>query len=267
MIKADIHNKLSIHETISEDFLTSTVFSIFDYIGGNLLEAFLQCATTINGKNLACSLKNPSLIYWPWISTETKHGNGAEPDLVIEDSSLVVVIEAKNYAGKSSTNSDETGYEVLRDQLGREYFAGEKHAKNIKSKDFCVIYLTRDRRLPLLELKESIRTIRMFTNENVVSIQNRIYWLNWQALVPVISDSINRKSNSKQIIMLNDLKLFLERRGLSSFNGFKNCLSVEVSYKDTNTLFYTKKKKYFWKFEFSPVDASTEKIFFNKESL
>jgi len=56
MLIADIKNKLTYSELVSEDFLTSSVFSTFKYLDDQYLEKFLNQAVNIKQKHLGIKI-------------------------------------------------------------------------------------------------------------------------------------------------------------------------------------------------------------------
>lgn len=225
MLVADIKGKLSLSETTSEDFLTSAVFSAFKYLGPRYLNEFLNNAINSEGKHLELSLEKPDYSFWPWFGSDDSKVGGAEPDVVLSAENLTIIVEAKNYSGKSGsgivdlTNEQSTGTSDYRvdDQLAREYNIGLKH----KSKDFLLIYLTRDSVIPVKDIDESIESIAKHWPDERRNARKRIYWVNWQVAYLIFEKLLN---NSNATVfeqeLCNDMVQFLERRDLDTFAGF-----------------------------------------------
>lgn len=273
MLIADIRGKLTLSELVSEDFLTSAVFSAFRYLGEHWLDRFINHAINIKKEKLNVKLQNPRYEFWPWFSNETKFGNGAEPDVIIYSEEIALIIEAKNYAGKSgegvifdksekSTAEDKS--KVIIDQLGREYFVGlnrilnSKHIQNNKQfsiKNFYLIFLTRHSFFPNNEIEETLKSISIIRRGEHQNAANRIYWLNWQKAVPIFKEIVTLKpKNSFQHRISKELIEFLERRDLSVFSGFKFLDYYKFSsrkfeiVKKADVLFYSKIFRMYWNY-------------------
>lgn len=248
MLIADLKGKLSNLKN-SEDFLTSSVFSVFKYINDLWLEKYLNMAVNLEGKQLNVSIKNPKYSFWPWFTNSESCG---EPDLVIYTQNSAIIIEAKNYSGKSGEGivvDEETRMETILDQLYREYYIGEFNILGNKYKDFCVIYLTRHPHLPKEELEKTIRFIERKDVKQANKARNRLYWLNWQKACVILEQVISSiSSNEIEISLSKDLLEFLERRNLGEFTGFKflenNCYNNLILFGDE--IFYRKVYRLYW---------------------
>lgn len=239
MLVADLKCKLTLSELVSEDFLTSSVFSTFRYLDKQWIEKFIHYAINIKKQRLNIKLEEPIYEFWPWYSNEPKFGRGAEPDVVIYSGETVIIIEAKNYSEKSSVGtvpgglkqSDEIQEKGIIDQLGREYFVGLKKILNSKYnrneeifsiKDFYLIFLTRHNFFPNYEIEETIKSITHILPREYQSASKRIYWLNWQKIVPLLEEIVAIKTkNSFEYKISLELIEFLERRDLGTFSGFE----------------------------------------------
>lgn len=265
MLIADIKGKLTLKELISEDFLTSSVFSVFKYLDNKYLIEFLKKSKNIIDTPLSIELNNPKFEFWPWYASTHEKVGGAEPDLVINSKNYSIIIEAKNYSGKSGSgiieNLDLNNIKVpdyhVADQLAREYFIGLSKLSQKKIKDFVVIYLTRDTVIPKKEIKESIQAILEVSPKEKNKVENRIFWINWQQAY-LIFDKIanNHTSDSFEVDICNDLVQYLEKRDLDTFGGFDfsdisehlsdllNTLTKKISY--SHIIYHQRKTKY-WK--------------------
>ncbi|MBT6231102.1 MAG: hypothetical protein HOI47_31070 [Candidatus Scalindua sp.] len=259
MLRADLENKLTQSELTSEDFLTSSVFSVFRFVNCRWLNKYINQAVNINGESLDVNLDNPSYGFWPWYSTE-KYGKGAEPDVVISSGDTALIIEAKNYSGKSGigviTENDPSNTEGVRkviiDQLGREYFVGQKRLLNSAGvKHFYVIYLTRHDSFPKDDIEESIESIKETEPKEYENSKNLIYWLNWQKVIPVFEELIESSNKSSMEYKISsELIEFLDKRNLRSFSGFKylkNYKSIlDNETKMAESLFYKEVLSKYW---------------------
>jgi len=295
MLIADLRGKLTLNELISEDFLTSSVFSVFRYLDEHWLERFVNQALNIENKRLNVRLQSPSYEFWPWYSNEPKFGGGAEPDVVIYSEETALIIEAKNYSGKSregvifsepEQSIEEDKNKVIIDQLGREYFVGLHKILNSKLvqnekvysiKNFYLIFLTRHSLFPKYEIEETIKSIADISQNERENASNHIYWLNWQKVVPILQEiaSVKPKSSFEYRIS-QELIQFLERRNLRFFSGFEflehhkdfsNKLEIT---KNTDFLFYRKILREYWDYldKFKPlVKNRVDNVFYREDKL
>jgi hypothetical protein len=298
MLIADLKGKLSLSELTSEDFLTSSVFSVFRYLEEHWLERFINQAVNIKSERLNIKLEIPSYEFWPWFSNEPKLGGGAEPDVVIYSEETALIIEAKNYSGKSGEGiilcESEQSIEkdkiketkVIADQLGREYFVGLNKIINSKYiqderifsiKSFYVIFLTRHIIFPEHEIKVTIDSIARMRQSDYQNALNRIYWLNWQKVVPILEEIVSVKpKNSFEYKISQELIEFLERRDLAVFSGFK-FLSYYKEFpaeleliKDIDFLFYRKIYREYWGYlrNFKPsMKNQLDNIFYKQQTI
>lgn len=295
MLIADLKGKLTLAEELSEDFLTSSVFSVFRYLDEGWIEKFLNQAVNIKNEKLRVKIVNPSYNFWPWHANDQKFGGGAEPDVVICSGENAVIIEAKNYAGKSGVGiiSDESCIsieedesKIIIDQLGREYFIGlnkildsdyEKDDQIHTIKKFYIIFLTRHSIFPEYEISETINSIVNMSPKEKNNAENCIYWLNWQKAIPILEEivSLNPK-NSFEHNICSELIEFLERRNLGVFSGFR-FLNDYISFLNElekieikDFFFYQKTFKDYWdylaKFK-SSMNIQINYVFYKKIDL
>lgn len=272
MFVADIKNKLTCSELISEDLLTSSVFSVLDYLSGHWLEEFLNNSMNLKREKLCLKLNDAHLEFWPWYPNESKYGNGAIPDVVIFSDDIALIVEAKNYAGKtgegilSSEVDDKSVHKVQKiivDQLGREYYVGLKqilNSVNIHSKShrlirqFYIIYLTRHAVFPEHEIVETVKSIANIDENEQHHSTDRIYWLNWQKVIPIIDQVLSLSdTNLCEFKIARDLRQFLERRDLVRFSGFAFVDKYIKIFKNMSKVarkgvFYKKISRPYWRF-------------------
>ena len=261
MLIADIKGKLSLQELNSEDFLTSSVFSFFNYIPPVYLEMYINEAVNSIGEHLNLKIENPVISFWPWYSNTKEYGYGAEPDVVIFSDDKAILIEAKNYSGKSGvgvevgSTENEMDLPRLYDQLAREYYVGLKkilgtynthHDKFIKY--FYLVYLTRHTLIPRNDFEETVNSIKRISKEE--DAKKRLYWLNWHKIVPILDRIIEREDIDNFLFRIsNDLKTFLEKRDINIFKGFNNIsggIIENFKLSDNIKLFYTSAEKEYW---------------------
>lgn len=232
MVIADIKGKLTIHEEVSEDFLTSVVFFAFDLLNKKWLNNFLISASNLLGEKL--DLENSECLFEFWKSFSKPYG--VEPDVLILCNNLLIIIETKFNSGKSGVSykvqenyNDKQNEIFLYDQLAREYFIGaELINKGLLYKDeihrfsdFVMIYITKDDYFPMDEIRESIETITFVDPSQTTICQKKIFWTNWQQLIPIMREIIDTQSKqSIEYKIADQLIIFLEKRGLLQFSGF-----------------------------------------------
>ena len=273
MLVADIKGKLSLHELYSEDFLTSSVFSAFMYLDEKWIQKFINQSINIEGGKLYLELVNPQYDFWPHFAANKQSDWGTEPDVVIYSGNTAIIIEAKNYSGKSGEGvieGDTTeGLMVvdskrIADQLGREYFIGRNSIlESIKEIDedvftidnFVLIFLTRHATLPRNAIEESINAIVEISPKEKVSANQKIFWLNWQKAVPIFEEIVETKSkNTFEYKISQNMLDFLERRDLGIFSGFNffdkfyDFISESKEISNKKHLFYKKIFKPYWIF-------------------
>ena len=165
MIIADLKGKLTPKEYVSEDFLTSTVFSAFDLLSNKWFFQFLNSSTNIHGESLKINVSKCKFIFWKTFSDPY----GVEPDVLILLDDLIIILEAKFHAGKSGVGTSEDN-SILYDQLAREYLLGNYliTSRTVLDetfsyfKDFKILYLTKDISFPTSDVKDSIRTLKKY---------------------------------------------------------------------------------------------------------
>ena len=115
---------------------------------------------------------------------------------------------------------------------------------------FVLIFLTRHSFFPEGEIRESIEAIEEMLPGEYDNSCEKIYWVNWQMIIPILNEIINESKDSYESKIAMDLIEFLERRELSIYNGFKfmetiNYLGADL---DSENLFYNKVYKEYWGF-------------------
>jgi len=293
MLIADLKGRLTYSELISEDFLTSSVFSVFRYLDEHWIEKFINQAVNIKNERLNIKLESPSYEFWPWYPNEPKFGNGAEPDVVIYSEETALIVEAKNFSGKSGEgiilgeseqSIEKDNSKIIIDQLGREYFVGlnkilgsypSQDEKVYQIKYFYLIFLTRHGVFPKYEIEETIKSIAEISQSERQNALNRIYWLNWQKVVPILEEIVSVKpKNSFEYKIVQELIEFMERRDLTVFSGFK-FLDHYKTFPDpellkTDYLFYRKIFQKYWKFldKFNSfMKNRVDNIFYKKHNI
>lgn len=279
MLIADIRGELNLSELVSEDFLTSSVFSTLNYLNPKWLEKFLSQSININKNKLSVNINYPIYEFWPWISNEKKFGGVAEPDLVIYSEDLAIIIEAKNYSGKSGEgiiiNEDSEDY--IADQLGREYFVGLKkllgnniryqNKKNIRIDKIIVIYLTRHNLFPVKDIKRSLESIKEIDKIEYINAVNNIYWLNWNEIIPILEDIINTSNEcDSENKISNDLLNFLDRRDIGLFQGFdfKKVYNIDLNNIKDHIFYKAQMLNYWGTIVFKSLEVENKYLFYEK---
>lgn len=269
MLIADLKGKLSLNELYSEDFLTSSVFSAFMYLDERWVQKFINQAINIRGENLNLELNNPRYDFWPYFVPIKQTDRGTEPDIVIYSGDTAIMIEAKNYSGKSGEGvieGDSTeglmmvDSKQITDQLGREYFVGVNsilESTKVIDEDifdvdsFILIFLTRHPSFPKDEIEATINAILEINPNEKENAEQKIYWLNWQKAVPIFEEIVETESKDTfEYKISNDMVAFLERRNLGIFSGFDFLDNFIVFRKELESLF--SKKYLFYKKVFKP---------------
>jgi hypothetical protein len=252
MFVADLKGKLTLSELVSEDFLTSSVFSVFRYLGGDWLEKYLSQAVNSDDELLDIKAQNPEYSFWPWFSNKQSR---AEPDVVIYYRNFACIIEAKNYSGKSGQgviNVDETDATAtgdIIDQLWREYFVGVNNILGLRCKDFCLVYLTRHKKFPEYDIKTTLELFEKYAPSEMYNAKRRIYWLNWQKAIPVLNEIIAAHSeDSFQYKITWDLLEFMDKRNLGIFSGFNYLHDYSNFPPLSEVLFYHKVSLPYWNY-------------------
>lgn len=226
MLTAELKGKVPSKLANSEDLLTSSVFGSLKYLSSpSYLQSIIQSSINITGGNLRFNKEFTQCNYefWPRL-------NNCEPDLLLhlkdtEDEEYIICIEAKYWSGKSS--EEDTSIDIderqnhQRDQLAREiedihtdFCLDLMHANKSNIKRRLLIYLTNDTAFPYESIKTSVQHI-----QNINYPVAEIFWLTWRGIYTILNEITNYKT-FQDSILLNDIKLLLEQKGLKSFDGF-----------------------------------------------
>jgi hypothetical protein len=251
MTIAEIHGKLPEYEGM-EDLLTSDVFSTFKYLPLELaFIPFLKRAVNFRtGETINYSFDDvikADYLFWPKTSYFKR-----EPDLLIlltrqNQPPISIVVEAKYRSGKSNINREQDLQELQildGDQLAEQYYELMKGNFNIdypykkllmESKDRFLLFVTAHDALPKHITSETEKVLPKIGLRSEDTLH--LYWVNWQAAWSVADEVLNNETDIPLgfKLMLEDLKVLLERKGLRPFSGF--------SHPKLNVLF---KNFYFW---------------------
>jgi len=213
MLMALLKGKLSREQENMEDILTSNVFGLLQYLSPkDCLLPFLRLAQTPEGNKLLEELPDGTQAkyeFWPWWNE--KDCDNCQPDVVLRlningKRSLLVLIEAKYFSGKSSEENNEQ--ERPNDQLAREWdnlvrIAAREGAEPI------LVYLTAGMGFPKEEIEDSQREYYAKRGKQAL-----IAWLSWRHLAGVL--------NKTEVPSLKHLREVLERFNLVFFSGFSD---------------------------------------------
>jgi hypothetical protein len=231
----------------SEDVLTSTIFGNLRYFSNqNILINFLNNSLDINNRKLRLE-KN---LYFE-IDFWKKHYNDTirkynETDLILRNEKYEIIIECKYHSPLSEEN------EIIDDK--EVYYSNQliRYSKIIENstKNKIIIFLTDDKRIP-----------NEIINKTIPHISNKIkiYWLSWSKLYFSINETENKNIPQNEKILLNDLMEFLEKRNLTSFNGFLKYNYSSIWFYKKNYNYSKLKIDFGWKYK-DPIHYIHEKV-------
>ena len=247
MLQAVLKGKLK----ISEDILTSIVFGLLRYVQPRQgILQYLGLTEDEDGKKPLNCLSSLSEVpqesieieYQFWPRWKEPNCYGCEPDVVIslkipDKQDLLVLIEAKFSSGKSS-EADES-HEKPNDQLAKEWDNLSVIAKRLNKKP-VIIYLTAHYAYPHQDIDDAVSE---FQEKRPESATPDIYWLSWRHLYKVCENKDN--------LILNDLRLLLDRYNLEFFDGIKlEDIHIPWSFEKVfNWQKYTGVQKINWRFK------------------
>lgn len=193
----------------SEDVLTSTIFGNLRYFNDqSILINFLNEAIAINGDTLTIEQGNIfDIKFWEkyYLSNNHKYN---EPDLHVSNTQYDIIIECKYY---STLGEEITSLDDNKDAYSNQLIRYSKIIEKSKKRKI-IIYLTNDERIPTTIITDSLERI----NVNI-----RLYWLSWRKLYRVMNELAHTKLNYGERQLFNDLLLFLKKRNMTMFCGFR----------------------------------------------
>ncbi len=119
-----------------------------------------------------------------------------------------IFIEVKFHSGKSG--------EGEHDQLANQY---EDLCESI-SKKRVLIYLTKHRLMPLVELNASVLSMKNYNPTLEVEFKENLYWLSWFDIWQFIDDKLKDVNDRRDHLILEDILDLLEKQNLKHFTGF-----------------------------------------------
>jgi hypothetical protein len=222
---AEIENKGKWESNNSEDELTGNFFGNLRYLPFNkgLKTIFRSCTGPHGFKEALDSINAEEWADKIYFWRREKEG---EPDVLLDFSSAMILIEVKYNSDLSSPNQLEKYQDLLNN------LAGE-----------------REKIMVLLAREEDARCIyNSFLNTNTTSSVHFGY-ITWQKVLDALNDISTL--NSFENVIVNDLIKLLEKKG---FRGFRNfCISQEVT-----------DKTEVWKFDCEDVETNEFPFIINK---
>lgn len=216
MLLAQLHRKVPSEFEGMEDVLTSSIVGLFKYLPEKEALELLAQSFDISQP------KGPIEIEM-WPSCKTPEGfrdysdenySITEPDVIIRTRDWLILIEAKFMSRLDDAY----------DQLGREYVVGYQLADEEK-RGFRLCVLTADTFEPMpggwplsVGLHKALDQIALKNpniSEMISSIDNSLYWCNWQSLYGILSSARDiTVDHGDTDALLQDVCDLLELRGL-----------------------------------------------------
>jgi hypothetical protein len=217
---AELHHKLgddfSLASSRSEDLLTSSFFGLMRYLPWQVLadcmkevlwfEPGSETGRPQPGWFPTPRDRAPTYTFWGCLKEPGPPNRQGIPDLRIDSSRMRVGIEVKYDEGKHNLNADD-------DQLVRYWHL----LRTDWDGDSRIVYLTRHRRPPLSDIKESLE----FASSRPGHDGFRLGWVSWTTLFEVLAgwNRCGKLSESARLIT-RDLLDLLIHRNLHPFQGF-----------------------------------------------
>jgi len=206
MLMAQLRGKLATQDWANkEDLLTSAVLGVLKNSSPSVTILLLSLATPLRGKNTITLSSRPIWTFWPQWESE-QHGITIEPDVVIEDSGNLVVIEAK-------LHSDFGASEIAAGQLQLEWECGLQRAIRL-GKTLSLLAITNHATIPAKVME------RQLPHELVNRTQ--VYWLSWFQ----ISQFLNERDHPEIAGWCQDLHELFTRYGAGSLRRVRPAGSV-----------------------------------------
>lgn len=229
MIEAEVCRK-AVEVEGSEDCLTSTVFGLLKYSDMRpALASFLGRARLYASpeRRLSELLPASALTREARLRFWDRHGDYGEPDLLLLDADLAIVIEVKYGAALSGA-----------DQLRKYRAMLDAHYPQRRHRH--VVYLTPDLAPPSLAA------------EAVAGLDDSLWWLSWLDLSEALGAAGVPSPTADEIA--HDLLRLLRHRGLAAFAGFSVRERPEVTthfWEDEVPLIgphagFNPRRSYFW---------------------
>ena len=223
----------------SEDVLTSTIFGNLRYLSSpDILKLFLSKAINLQKQNYSCDLSN-SIKYHFWNKYPKKNSSQInEPDLLLEDDQNVIIIECKYHSlldeNFSEQEADYTNQLLRYSTIIDEYYSQKKNK--------IIIFLTLDNYDYKACLKKTVSKL---------SPDISLYWLNWEALYPILENYAKSNLSQNEKFLVDDLLQFMRLRSFDYFKGIQNYkTNFNWQYNiDSNYIFTSKFNSFSWRYK------------------
>jgi hypothetical protein len=203
MLMAQLRGKLPSEIWLgSEDLLTSAVFGTLKYLPWTIVANLLSRAVPLEGSTRIALAERLEWHFWPWWGS-------CEPDVVIEDTQTLCVVEAKLYADFGES-------ELVGNQLDRQWRDGSRLAQETE-KELWLLAVTNHTTPPAGTL------YRQLARSD--ADYRRVCWLSWLTIAQFLHQ--NRECVAAEIF--DDLMELLSRMGLAPFLGFGAALETATS--------------------------------------
>lgn len=223
-----------------EDLLTSDVFGSLKYLPRipylqtllNIIgdsnphaKSFKQCI-----QKLSDDIESFNFHFWPSFPTPMGlTGTTTEPDVQISNDKVLVFFEAKLHSGFGEL------------QIERELAVGIEQSKG---RDFFLVLVTPTSSPPhirsgkrRMKVPDYLNSISVSTgiSKNIADIlrrnSHRVLWISWHAIISALDAAYLLHPNIEGVRyaetrlvsdMIEDLKILMQMRGITPFNGFAN---------------------------------------------
>jgi len=221
VLHAELHGKLAADADDAErreDILTSTVFGTL--LAANawdiLLEWFVR-AESVRDRTKLAAVAADERRYWFWPYLD----GGTEPDVLIRIGALLAIFEVKYNSGKSGEADAADPSGQSKDQLIREWHACSPQAIQPRyPDDLCRAIRACDRALVYLVRRAHwAKALAAAQQSAALDEEAKIYLLSWEHLDEVLA--VRRE------IIWVELRMYLQRRGLTAFRGFRHAITPE----------------------------------------
>jgi len=214
----ELRNKISGNSSYlnSEDVLTGIIFGNLRYFKNqDILINFLNESILIKADSSDKKVENLKLLnnikldinFWEGSFNDGRYNI---PDITLSNEKYMIIIECKYHSQLGEE------YEVEEDKIKNYSNQLIKYSKILleeeyKNKEKIVIYLTNDRSVPrdiLIKSREGI-------DNNI-----KLYWLSWNKLYLALNRYDTKNLGENEITLFNDLREFLIKRNLITFEKF-----------------------------------------------
>ena len=207
-----------------EDLLTADVFGCLRYLpfkkGFQKVLTRAQRYANLESLSVKSTNDDVKVRFWPRLEK-------SEPDVLIQNGTHLIMIEAKYLSGKSghygANQDNEDSMEVASsDQLAREFQDLMNYDGDYRKRS--LIYLTAHRMLPMEDIKSGHEDLNKLSDDRRYSYKDNIYWLSWFEIYKTVDGLLKGDSQIQDKywrIVLSDIQHLLHKKGLRQFEGFK----------------------------------------------